>query len=226
MPPTSACAASSRLFGFGATAHGRRHGVVGGGQQRAEVATPQLDGRRVELAHQHVGSHGLGRGRSGGREVPAGRPEAVELLGQGWVLDGKAEAVSLAGSLRGIGNGVGAGERTQGAQPGEKVAAMCLHGTAQSGQEQDMARSWARSGKRERPQLENTSSIWRGISPARSFALYRARAARADSTRAQSASPKRPSPMLTRYGRALDPCTRALAVPAATPRSRTWPARA
>src|SRR6266540_3055737 len=52
---------------------------------------------------------------------------------------------------------------------------MCLHGTAQSGQEQDMARSWARSGKRERPQLENTSSIWRGISPARSFALYRAR---------------------------------------------------
>src|SRR6266508_1999403 len=93
MPPTSACAASSRLFGFRATAHGRRHGVVGGGQQRAEVATPQLDGRRVELAHQHVGSHGLGRGRSGGREVPAGRPEAVELLGQGWVLDGKGEAV-------------------------------------------------------------------------------------------------------------------------------------
>src|SRR6266498_2233360 len=96
---------------------------------------------------------------------------------------------------------------------------MCLHGTAQSGQEQDMARSWARSGKRERPQLENTSSMWRGISPARSFALYRARAARADSTRAQSASPKRPSPMLTRYGRALDPWTRALTVPAVTPTS-------
>src|SRR6266536_4361599 len=133
MPPTSACAASSRLFGFGATAHGRRHGVVGGGQQRAEVATPQLDGRRVELAHQHVGSHGLGRGRSGGREVPAGRPEAVELLGQGWVLDGKAEAVSLAGSLRGIGNGVGAGERTQGAQPGEEVVA----GAAPPGEDEE-----------------------------------------------------------------------------------------
>jgi len=62
-----------------------------------------------------------------------------------------------------------------------------------------------------------------GISPASSFAEYQALPARARSAAAHSGWPNASSPIRTRYGCTLLPCTSALTRPAVTSMESTWP---
>src|SRR5919197_1148278 len=103
---------------------------------------------------------------------------------------------------------------------------MCLHGLAQSGQEQRVRMSSWSAGNRLTPAAANTSSICSGISPLSSRAAYSAWLAIWSTTRCHSASLRRWKRIDTSYGLGRLPCTRACTPSAPTSSEVTWPARA
>ena len=101
-----------------------------------------------------------------------------------------------------------------------------MHGTSQSGQEQDISRSLTVRGNSGVPHSANTSSISRGISPASSLARNSACPARACSTRRHCGVVSGVTWILTRYGLGRDPCTWAVTYPQEISKPSTWPRRA
>ena len=101
-----------------------------------------------------------------------------------------------------------------------------MHGTPQSGQEQDISRSRAYLGNNGVPHAANTSSISCGISPASSLARNSACAPSAAVTERHCAVVSGRTPIRTWYGAGREPCTRARTLPVVSSNSMTWPRRA
>src|SRR6056297_84139 len=100
---------------------------------------------------------------------------------------------------------------------------MCLHGLEESGQENDVLRSFRFCGKRDIPSLLNCSSISRGISPESRDAAKAGCSAIVDKTWSHSSFLKGVSLTLTVYVPDLDPWTLALTVPFPISRLTTCP---